>query len=191
MSAAGATLPAPLVTLSRHPIRWLLNKLQLLGWAVVLTYVGVLIVAGLYYLLFEVNPTMTKLWHQAVSDNGLRHDIRNVGEGFFGGLLGQQVVWNHFRRRRPKNRLDKTEIALHIPNVKDDRRLSWGLVAVPVLAVAYAVLGLLAALWISHKLQHSIDHLNSTVSALHVHVTHASPLWEKAKGEGLVHPELG
>lgn len=181
MSAPAVILPPPLVKLSRHPIRWLLNKLHLLGWAVVLTYFGVLIVAGLYYLLFEVNPTMTRLWHQAVSNNDLRHNIRNVGEGFLGGLLAQQVVWNHFRKRKPKSLLDKTEIALHIPNVKDDRRLSIGLVAVPLLAVGYAVPGFLAALWISHRLQHSVEHLNSTVSAVHVHARHASSVWEKTK----------
>jgi len=182
MSPAAVILPPPLVKLTRHPIRWFLNKLILLGWALVLTYIGVLIVAGLYYVLFEVNPTMTKLWHQVVSNSDLRHNIRNVGEGFLGGLLAQQVVWNHFRKRKPKNPLDKTEIALHIPNVKDERRLSIGLVVVPFLAVAYAVPGFLAALWISHKLQHSVEHLNSTVSALHVHVTpHASSVWEKTK----------
>lgn len=183
MSAAAVTLPPPLVELSRHPITWLLNKLHLLSWAVILTYIGVLIVAGLYYLLFEVNPTMTTLWHQAISNSDLRHNIRNVGEGFLGGLLAQQVVWNHFRKRKPKNLLDKTEIALHIPNVKDDRRLSAGLMLVPFLAILYAVPGFLAALWISHKLQHSVEHLNRTVSAVHIHVTpHASSVWEKTKG---------
>ncbi len=125
---------------------------------------------------------MTKLWHHAVSDNALRHSIRNVGEGFLGGLLAQQVVWNHFRKRKPKNLLDKLEIALHIPNVKDDRRLSVGLVLVPLLAIAYAVPGFLAALWLSHRFQANIGHLSSTVSALHVHVTlHVSSVWEKTR----------
>lgn len=142
----------------------------------------VLIVAGLYYLLFEVDPALTKLWHHAVSDNALRHSIRNVGEGFLGGLLAQQVVWNHFRKRKPRNLLDKLEIALHIPNVKDDRRLSVGLALVPLLAIAYAVPGFLAALWLSHRLQSSVGHLSSTASALPVHVTpHISSVWEKTK----------
>jgi len=51
MSPAAVVLPPPLVKLTRHPIRWFLNKLILLGWALVLTYIGVLIVAGLYYVL--------------------------------------------------------------------------------------------------------------------------------------------
>ncbi|MDQ6731746.1 MAG: hypothetical protein M3022_16035 [Actinomycetota bacterium] len=182
MSARAVALPLPLVKLWRHPIRWLLIKLRLLGWAVVLTYIGVLIVAGLYYLLFEVNPAFTKLWHQAVSDNALRHNIRNVGEGFLGGLLAQQVVWNHFRKQKPKNLLDRTEIALHIPNVKDDRRLSVGLVFVPLLAIAYAAPGFLAALWISHRFHSGVGHLSSSASHLHVHLTpHLASVWAKTK----------
>lgn len=40
MRASAVALPPPLVKLWRHPIRWLLIKLRLLGWAVVLTYVA-------------------------------------------------------------------------------------------------------------------------------------------------------
>jgi hypothetical protein len=51
--------------------------------------------------------------------------IRGVGEGLLGGSLGQMVVFNPYKHRKAKkkklNLLDKIEIKLRIPNLKDPR----------------------------------------------------------------------
>ena len=118
-------LPPPLVRLAQDPRRWLWNKVQLLVAAVVLAYIGQLVFVAIYYLIFEVNPTINHAWHKAVANSSWRHSIRNHGEGLFGGLFGVAAVWNHYRKRRPLTRLDKFEInTLGIANVKDDRPLS-------------------------------------------------------------------
>ncbi|MDQ6948518.1 MAG: hypothetical protein M3256_20235 [Actinomycetota bacterium] len=123
-----------------------------------------MIVAALYYLMFELNHTMNTWWHHAVGDSALRHDIRSVGEGLFGGFLAQQVVWNHYRRRLAKEpgKLDRAEMALHIPNVHDSRRLSVGEVLIsPVFALIYALPGFLVGYLIvkwAHSDPHSILH---------------------------------
>ena len=124
-------LPPPLVSPRRHPLRWAGQHLEMLALKAVLAYTGLLIVAALYYVLLEthvklplLDETNTQAWHRLVPERALRHDIRDVGEGLLGGLLGIAFTYNYFRRRRPPNRIDRIEIALRIPNVKDDRRLS-------------------------------------------------------------------
>lgn len=169
-------LPAPLVTI-RRPIKWFTNMVQLLAAAVVLAYFGTQIIAGLYYLLFEVDPTMTSLWHHAINDNALRHNIRDIGEGFLGGLLAKQVIWNHYKKHRDQNGLDKLEIRLGIANVKDDKRLSiWQLLASPLLALLYAVPGFLIAsggIFLVHRYG---THLHTAVAPLQPRNT---TLWSK------------
>ena len=98
----------------------------------VFAYLGILIVAALYYVLLETHVTLpflretnTQAWHHLVPRAGLRHDIRDVGEGLLGGLLGIAFTYNHFRVRPRKNLIDRVEIALGIPNVKDERKLVW------------------------------------------------------------------
>ncbi len=150
--------PLPLVKLTARPIQWLRNKILLVVAALVLAYLGMLAAAGTYYLLFEVNPTMTALWHRAVSDPNLRHSIRNIGEGLYGGLFAQAVVWNHFKKRKlERKRLDNLEIKLHISNLKDDKPLSvLQLLATPFLVLLYAAPGFLLAFYVVLPVLHPV-----------------------------------
>jgi hypothetical protein len=149
--------------------------------AVVLLHVGTLIVVAVYYLSLQTIPGVKHDWDRALT-GGLRfwgwhvhlallsnahwtqwrHLIRNVGEGLLGGVLAQAIVWNHFKvRPRPRNRIDDLEIALHIPNLKDDRRTSgWQLVALPFLVLVFAIPGFAVGAGVAHLLQHDIAHLH-------------------------------
>lgn len=91
-------LPLPLVRFTRHPIRWLRNKLVLIVDAVVLAHIGVLIMAALYYLITQTNPTVKHWWDTTVTPASLRHNIRDVGEGVLASCLAQAIVWNPFTR---------------------------------------------------------------------------------------------
>jgi hypothetical protein len=95
-------LPPPLVKFSRHPVRWTRNKVVLTVDAVVLAHVGVLIVAALYYLITQTNPTVKHWWDTTVTPASLRHDIRDVGEGVLASCLAQAIVWNPFKRSHRK-----------------------------------------------------------------------------------------
>ena len=167
--------PPPLdATLLRHPLKWLKNKALLLADGLVLLHVGTLIVAALYYLAFEVIPGVKYDWDHALTGglhfwglhvhlallstaewNHWRHLIRNVGEGLLGGVLAQAVIWNHFKRRsQRRNRVDRLEIALHIPNLKDDRRTSgWQMLALPLLILLYAIPGFAIGAVVAHVVQ--------------------------------------
>jgi hypothetical protein len=70
--------------------------------AVVLAHVGVLIVAALYYLITQTNPTVKHWWDTTVTPASLRHDIRDVGEGVLASCLAQAIVWNPFTRSHQK-----------------------------------------------------------------------------------------
>jgi hypothetical protein len=149
-------LPPPLVKPIRHPLKWTAQKIELLGAAVVFTYIGILIIAALYYILLEtkwqlwfMHRNITQEWHEAVPNRAERHNIRDVGEGFLGGLMAHMIIWNHFKKIRSPNIIDKIEIALRIPNLKDKRRLTgWQLVVVVPLALIYAVPGFLITQWL-------------------------------------------
>lgn len=138
---------APLVGFFRHPIKWVWIKIQLLGWSVTFSFIGLLIVAGVYYFCFETTDTMNNLWHHVPT--GPRHDIRDYGEGLFGGLLGQLIVWNHQHAIKATfkkvNFLDKFEMnVLGLANLKDDIALKLSQFAKSVPAVlAYALPGFL------------------------------------------------
>jgi len=95
-------LPPPLVKFSRHPLRWSQNKVVLSIDALVLAHVGVLIVAALYYLITQTNPTVKQWWDTTVTPASLRHDIRDVGEGVLASCLAQAIVWNPFKRSHQK-----------------------------------------------------------------------------------------
>jgi hypothetical protein len=174
--------PPPLdATLLRHPLRWLRNKTLVLVDGLVLVHVGTLIVVGLYYLAFQTIPGVKYDWDHLLT-GGLhfwgvhihlallskahwaewRHLIRNVGEGLLGGVLGQAIIWNHFKRQpKPRNWVDRVEIALHIPNLKDDRRTSgWQLMALPVLVLVYAVPGFAIGAGVARLIQHGITHVH-------------------------------
>lgn len=148
-------LPPPLVRLADHPGRWLVNKLQLLVAAVVLAYVGQLVFVAVYYLVFEVDPTVRHAWHQAISNSQWRHSLRDHGEGLFGGLFGVAAVWNHYRKRRPVKWYDEVEMKLDIANVKDKNPLTAReffllLVYVPLYAIPGFIAGEILVLLIHH-----------------------------------------
>lgn len=110
-------LPPPLVHVWRHPLRWTRNKAELVVAAVVLAHIGMLIVVSLYYLILELNPTVTHWWHSAVPQPNLRHSIRDVAEGVLGGFLAQGVVWNHYTRghRKAGKRIDRLAEKTRVP----------------------------------------------------------------------------
>jgi hypothetical protein len=123
-----------------------LNKLQWLVWLAIGSFAGLLIVAAIYYLLTQTTGTGNRIWHDMIPNDALRHNIRDVSEGLLGGLLGQQIVWNHYRKRKALSRLDEFEIRHHIANPKDDRRFSiWQLLSTPWLVLLYAVPGFIVA----------------------------------------------
>jgi hypothetical protein len=174
--------PPPLdATLIRHPVRWLRNKTLVLVDGLVLVHVGTLIVVALYYLAFQTIPGVKYDWDHLLT-GGLhfwgvrvhlpvlsrahwaewRHLIRNVGEGLLGGVLGQAIIWNHFKHQsKPRNWIDRVEIALHIPNLKDDRRTSgWQLMALPVLVLVYAIPGFAIGAGVARLIQHGLAHVH-------------------------------
>ena len=91
-------LPPPLVEFRRDPRGWVRNRVLLTVDAVVLAHVGVLIMAALYYLITQTNPTVKHWWDTTVTPASLRHDIRDVGEGVLASCLAQAIVWNPFTR---------------------------------------------------------------------------------------------
>lgn len=174
--------PPPLdATLIRHPLRWLRNKTLVLIDGLVLVHIGTLIVVALYYLAFQTIHGVKYDWDHLLT-GGLhfwgvhvhltllskahwaewRHLIRNVGEGLLGGVLAQAIIWNHFKHQpKPRNRIDRVEIALHIPNLKDDRRTSgWQLVALPALVLLYAIPGFAIGAGVARLIQHGIAHVH-------------------------------
>jgi hypothetical protein len=174
--------PPPLdATLIRHPLRWSKNKALVAIDGLTLVHVGTLIVVALYYLAFQTIPGVKYDWDHAFTGGlhfwGLhvhlalfskvhwaewRHLIRNVGEGLLGGVLGQAIIWNHFKvKPKPRNWVDRLEIALHIPNLKDDRRTSgWQMLALPLLVLVYAIPGFAIGAGVAHLIQHSIAHVH-------------------------------
>jgi hypothetical protein len=174
--------PPPLdATLMRHPLRWSKNKALVTVDGLALIHVGTLIVVALYYLAFQTIPGVKYDWDHAFTGGlhfwGLhvhlallskahwaewRHLIRNVGEGLLGGVLGQAIIWNHFKvKPKPRNWVDRLEIALHIPNLKDDRRTSgWQMLALPLLVLVYAIPGFAIGAGVSRLIQHSLAHVH-------------------------------
>lgn len=174
--------PPPLdATLLRHPLRWLKNKALLAVDGLALVHVGTLIVVALYYLVFQTIPGVKYDWDHALTGRlhfwGLhvhlallskahwtewRHLTRNVGEGLLGGVLGQAIIWNHFKvRPKPRSWVDELEIKLHIPNLKDERRTSgWQMLALPLLVLVYAIPGFAIGAGVSHLIQHTLAHVH-------------------------------
>jgi hypothetical protein len=95
-------LPPPLAKFSRDRRRWVHNRAVLAVDAVVLAHVGVLIVAALYCVITQTNPTVKHWWDTTVTPASLRHDIRDVGEGVLASCLAQAIVWNPFTRSHQK-----------------------------------------------------------------------------------------
>jgi hypothetical protein len=168
-------------TLLRHPLRWIRNRLLLALTGVVLLHIGTLIVVALYYLAFQTIPGVKYDWDHALTGGlhfwglhihlGLlskahwsqwRHLIRNVGEGLLGGVMAQAIIWNHYKvKRKPRSWVDRLEIGLHIPNLKDDRRTSgWQMLVLPSLILVYAIPGFAIGAGVAHLIQHDLAHLH-------------------------------
>jgi hypothetical protein len=177
--------PAPLVSPFRHPLRWLGITLLSGIIALVLAHIGVLAIAGLYYAVFEWNAHMTHWWHSFISDSNLRHDIRDVAEGFYGGAIAQQLVWNAFRRHtvryraKPMNRLDRIEDALRIPNLRSARKLSFWQIPYALLlwAPLYGSVGFFVAYLLDGAVRHDVTALQHTVASLGPHAS----LWQRTR----------
>jgi hypothetical protein len=185
MATKHPQLPAPLVSPFRHPIKWTGLAILSLTAAVVLAHIGSLDITGLYYALFEWNAHMTAWWHSFISNAPLRHDIRDVAEGFYGGAIAQQLVWNAFKRRRvryvakPMNRLDRIEDFLRIPNLRSKRELSaWQIpYALLLWAPLYGSVGFAAAYFLDAAIRHDVTILHNTVTALSPHAS----LWQRTQ----------
>ncbi len=182
--ASKPPLPAPLVSPLRHPLKWIWISVLSLAIAVVIAHVGTLDITGLYYAVLEWNSKMTHLWHALITNNTLRHSIRDVAEGFYGGAIAQQLVWNHFRHRRlksmerPMNRLDRIEVALGIPNLRSGKPLRFWQIPYTLLlwAPVYGAVGFTAAYLLRDALAHSLTILQHTAVTLGPH----SSLWQRA-----------
>jgi hypothetical protein len=175
--------PAPLVSPFRHPLRWLgLASLSALI-ALVLAHVGSLAITGLYYAVFEWNRHVTAWWHSFIPYAGLRHDFRDVAEGFYGGAIAQQLVWNAYRghtvryKAKPMNRLDRIEDFLRIPNLRSPRKLSFWQIPYALLlwAPAYGSVGFGVVYFLDSAIRHDFATLQHTVSALGPHAS----LWRR------------
>ena len=110
-------LPTPLVRFRSDPARWIYNRAVLAADAVVLAHIGLLIVAAIYFLTTQTNPTVKLWWDTTVTPSALRHDIRDVGEGVLASCMAQAVVWNPFTRshRRTGRLLRRVQARFRIP----------------------------------------------------------------------------
>jgi hypothetical protein len=178
-------LPAPLVSPWRHPLRWLGVACSSVLAALLFAHIGALDITGLYYAVFEWNSKTTAWWHSFISDAGLRHAIRDVAEGFYGGAIAQQLVWNAFRSHRvryaarPMNALDRLEDRLRIPNLRSGRPLALPQIpyALVFWAPAYGSAGFLAAYLLDSVIRRDVAVLQHTVAALGPHAS----WWQRAR----------
>ncbi len=134
--------PPPLVKISDDWQQWTINQVVSLILVVIFAHAGMIIIMGVYYLVFEVYHPITVAWHSAVSDIYSRHTIRDVLEGFLGGFGAQLVIWNHYKNARMfaerPNTVDRIEQFIHIPNLRQKRPVSgWQLAMSPILALLY------------------------------------------------------
>jgi hypothetical protein len=162
-----AALPPPLVRPWRHPLRWTRQRIAVFGLRVLLTYLGISAVAAAYYLLLEtkvrlpgLGETNTQAWHHLVPNSSLRHNIRDVGEGLFGGLLAISLTYNHYRRIGRRNLVDRIEISLGVPNVKSGRKLAWWQIVLGVLLIpVYASVGFFVGEWLVGVIHPAVAHV--------------------------------
>jgi hypothetical protein len=166
--------PAPLTNPLRHPLRWLAITVVSLAAAVVFAHLAALFITGLYYLIFEVNSSTAAWWHSVIPDAALRHTIRDVAEGFYGGAVAQQLVWNPFKERRarylarPMNWLDRLEDRLRIPNLRSGRELSFWQIpyALVIWAPVYGSVGFTVTYLLDAVIRRDLAVLQHTVLAL-------------------------
>lgn len=176
-------LPAPLVKVKHHPSKWIFNKIFQVVAGLIMVHIGTLVVVALYYLLTQTWQPANDAWHSLVPNGDLRHDIRDVSEGLLGGLFALGINWNHYGKVKRKNLIDRVEIALHIPNVKDGREISLGrtLMLVPLVLI-YGSVGFFAMRYGIQALTewlHHTPHVQSAatnfVNSTQAHVSTHSP----------------
>ena len=116
-STSSSEVPSPLVSFRVDPSTWLRNKVLLLIDAIVLAHIGVFIVAAVYYVTTQTNPTIKHWWDTTVTPASLRHDIRDVGEGVLASCFAQAIVWNPFirRHRDAGRRFRELRARWHVP----------------------------------------------------------------------------
>jgi len=183
--------PWPLVTFKRHPLRAVMNQIVILLWLIVVGYVGIKIIAGAYYLIFELYPPMTRAWHAAVPDSALRHDIRDVAEGYYATVLAHAFVFNPWKKSgllsritpfKQINRLStRLERALHLP-VADSNQDPSKSTAVLWLALTfvYAVPGFFVGRWVVQEVSNVLLHFQATASLVQPHAAgQGAPLWNR------------
>ncbi len=188
LAAAAATArryqpPAPLTNPLRHPLTWLAITAVTLAVAVVFAHLAALFINGLYYLLFQVSSSAAAWWHSVVPDTALRHTVRDVAEGFYGGAIAQQLVWNPFHSRRarylarPMNRLDRLEDVLRIPNLRSGRDLSFWQIpySLVIWAPIYGSVGFTVTYLLDSVIRRDIAFLQHTVLALSPHAS----MWQR------------
>ncbi len=173
-AARGYEPPAPLTNPLRHPLRWLAITSVSLVAAVVFAHLGALFITGLYYLLFEVSSSAAAWWHSVIPDAALRHTIKDAAEGFYGGAVAQQLVWNPFKSRRtsylakPMSWLDRLEDRLRIPNLRSGRDLAFWQIpyALVIWAPIYGSVGFTVTYLLDSVIQRDIAVVQHTVLAL-------------------------
>jgi hypothetical protein len=175
--------PAPLTNPLRHPLRWLAVTAVSLVAAVVFAHLGALFITGLYYLLFEVNSSAAAWWHSVIPDAALRHAVRDVAAGFYGGAIAQQLIWNPFKNRRTRylarsmNRLDRLEDLLRIPNLRSGRELSFWQIpySLVIWAPIYGSVGFTVTYLLDSVIRHDIAVLQHTV----LHLSPHASMWQR------------
>ena len=175
--------PAPLTNPLRHPQRWIAVTAFSLVAAVVFAHLAALLINGLYYLVFEVSSGATSWWHCVIPDAALRHTARDAAEGFYGGAIAQQLIWNPFHARRlrylarPMNWLDRLEDRLRIPNLRSSRRLSFWQIpcALAIWAPIYGSVGFTAAYLLDSVIRRDIALAQHTLLALGPHAS----MWQR------------
>lgn len=199
--AAREPLPPPLVKPTQSPLTWLRQTLTLVVAGALLVHIGTLVVVALYYFLFGADGAffwgyhapLNDWWHHLVPDDHTRHMLRNVYEGVLGGTLGQLIVFNRYKikpkKMQKRSLLDRVEIKLHIPNIKDDRNLAWyDLVLFLPLVMLYAAPGF----WLGMKIAEFVKALVYLPAQLSVGVVGTAwydqmlNFWERGADEKIV-----
>jgi hypothetical protein len=173
--------PPPLAKVSEDWLQWTINQVVSLILVVIFAHSGMIIIMGVYYLVFEVYHPITVAWHNAVSDTYTRHAIRDVFEGFLGGFAAQLVIWNHYKNTRmfdqQPNSVDRIEQFLRIPNLRQKRPVSgWQLAMSPILALLYGTPIVVAILFIVNTFHLYLTSLGGIV-AIRPHSSVLEAIW--------------
>jgi hypothetical protein len=164
-------------TFSEHPIRKTWNGILNVAILVIVGYIGLKYFAGLYYVLTQKIEPIRRAWNSSVHAS-LRHDIRDVGEGFSASMTAGLVAYSLWRGKSVLSRLpylsavdkrvERVERAIRIPRENDGRRSRWyQLLWGAVWVVIYAVPGFVLGRWFVHHVEVSrIIHVVSSHSSV-------------------------